>query len=158
MGGMEGALFAGPLVTRQGGCQLRGMDKSTPNDDSPSPMPQSLKPQSPKPRLALACVDGKLYHLTLGEIILIEADGNYVAIHSALSKAMPPLKTRGILSAYAASLKDVGFVRIHRAKLINASYIQEMTPLPSGDMALQLVEGSVFTASRRYKQALLSRS
>ena len=55
------------------------------------------------------------------DIVRLEADGNYTSIYLH-DRARPILMAR-VLRLYEADLRPFGFIRIHRAHLINPLYI-----------------------------------
>ncbi|GAM98609.1 response regulator of the LytR/AlgR family [alpha proteobacterium U9-1i] len=84
------------------------------------------------------------------DILLVEAAGNYVEFHTAAKKHL----IRGTLASWATRLEAQGFVRVHRARLINRARIRALTPTPSGDLEIALDDGRTVAGSRRYRDAL----
>ncbi len=93
---------------------------------------------------------GRTFFLAPAEIVLVEAAGNYVEIHTADKTHL----VRGALSGFEAQLAGHGFVRVHRARLVNRARIRAWKPTPSGDLELTLDDGRSVAASRRYRAAL----
>lgn len=88
--------------------------------------------------------------LAPADILLLEAAGNYVEFHTAGRTHL----VRGTLAAWEARLADRGFVRIHRARIVNRARISAIKPTPSGDVEITLDDGRALTGSRRYRAAL----
>jgi two-component system LytT family response regulator len=56
----------------------------------------------------------------------------------------------------AERLATHGFIRIHRSVLVNASFVEEITPLSTGEYCLRVVSGKDYTVTRTYKKNLKS--
>lgn len=85
-----------------------------------------------------------------GDILLVEAAGNYVEFHTAAKKHL----IRGTLASWETRLTPQGFVRVHRGRLVNRTRIRALAPTPSGDVEITLDDGRVVAGSRRYREAL----
>jgi len=96
---------------------------------------------------------GRLRFLEHDEIDWVEAQGNYVALHTRSRVQL----LRRTLKDFAAELNDARFVRIHRSTIVALSRIREMCSLPNGDAMLRLEDGSELRVSRRYREELLQR-
>jgi len=88
--------------------------------------------------------------LAPGDVLLIEAAGNYVQFHTNARTHL----IRGTLAAWEARLADRGFVRVHRARIVNRARIAEVKPTPAGDAEITLDDGRVVLGSRRYRGGL----
>jgi hypothetical protein len=112
--------------------------------------------QAPAPPMAgdpaLEVRDGaRRYFVPLTDIAWIEAAGNYVELH----RGPTPILHRGPLSEMERQLKDQGFVRIHRSRLVRRGAIAAVVSKPSGDYLVQLADGRELAGSRRYRRPLL---
>lgn len=96
-------------------------------------------------------VPGGTVHLRPSTIRLVEAAGNYVEIDADGRRHL----VRSTLAAVEASLGP-GFVRVHRSRLVNSALIVSERPRPSGDVTLELADGTRLVASRRYRDRLPS--
>ncbi len=94
---------------------------------------------------------GGLLHLRPSEIRLVEAAGNYVEIESGDRRHL----VRMTLASTAEMLGD-DFVQVHRSRLVNRSMIRAEKPQPSGDVQLDLTDGTAVMASRRFRARLPS--
>jgi two-component system LytT family response regulator len=85
-----------------------------------------------------------------GEIAWAEAADNYVRVHLGTRTAL----VRGPLSALASLLTPLGFLRIHRSRLVNPRAVRELRPRPGGEIELVLRDGTVLLASRARREAV----
>lgn len=93
---------------------------------------------------------GAAVFLAPGDILLVEAAGNYVTFHTSARNHL----VRGTLAAWEARLTQRGFVRVHRGRLVNRSRIASIKPTPAGDIEITLDDGRVVAGSRRFRSAL----
>jgi DNA-binding LytR/AlgR family response regulator len=56
----------------------------------------------------------------------------------------------------AQKLEPHGFIRIHRSVLVNASFVEEIRPHPTGEYGLRVKGGKEYTVTRTYKRNLKS--
>ena len=92
-------------------------------------------------RLAVSTTDGTFFYHG-HEIVRCEAVGNYTRF---ILKDKKPLLTSHTLKEYDDLLSDQNFLRVHRAHLVNASYISSF----SRDHEIRMQDGSVVPVSRR---------
>ncbi len=83
----------------------------------------------------------------------LEADDNYVHVHTAQSRHM----IRRTLTDLLAQLGEQRFVRIHKSAAVNLAEVQSLSPLFKGDYDITLRSGATLRLSRRYKDALFAR-
>lgn len=93
---------------------------------------------------------GTAVFLAPGDILFVEAAGNYVEFHTGARTHL----VRGTLAAWEARLTQRGFVRAHRARLVNRARIVALKPTPAGDIEITLDDGRVVAGSRRFRGAL----
>jgi two-component system LytT family response regulator len=86
-------------------------------------------------------------------ILWLEADDNYVHVHTAPANYL----LRRTLVDLLAQLGEQRFVRIHKSAAVNLAEIQTLEPLFKGDHEITLRGGAVLRLSRRYKDALFER-
>jgi two-component system LytT family response regulator len=81
----------------------------------------------------------------------LEADDNYVHVHSAQGRFM-------LRRTLADLLEQLGrrFVRIHRSAAVNIAEVKALSPSFKGDHQLQLRSGVQLRLSRRYKDELFA--
>ncbi|MDP3458290.1 MAG: LytTR family DNA-binding domain-containing protein [Hyphomonas sp.] len=94
---------------------------------------------------------GRTLFIAPADILYLEAAGNYVEIHTAQTKHL----IRGTLAAWEKTLAGLGFVRIHRSRLVNKAHIGALQPTGSGDFEVALGgSGRTLQGSRRYRANL----
>jgi DNA-binding LytR/AlgR family response regulator len=113
--------------------------------------PRSEAP-SVKPIKIAIKTKGKILLIHPGEILAVEAEGNYVL----LRRLMDSYLLRESISTMAEKLQAYGFIRIHRSVLVNASSVEELRPGTSGEYMLRLAGGREYMVSRTYKNNLKS--
>jgi len=82
----------------------------------------------------------------------LEADDNYVHVHTAQARYM-------IRRTLADLLTQLGerFTRIHKSVAVNIAEVQSLSPLFKGDHEVLLRSGTVLRMSRRYRDELFGR-
>jgi two-component system LytT family response regulator len=110
----------------------------------------SVAPAAPRP-LARILVrdDTKAFLLALDRVDRIEADGNYVRLHSAGKS----FSVRMALSVIAARLDSEKFLRISRSAIVRFDAIKELHPWFHGDYHVVMTDGARLTWTRRYRAA-----
>ena len=106
---------------------------------------------SPKPRYLShipARAGDRIRVLDVQEIDCIVAAGNYVRVMAGGREHLLRETMEGLL----AELDPQQFVRIHRSAIVRIDRIREFRPLPSGDHAVTLRDGSSLTLSRTYRE------
>jgi DNA-binding LytR/AlgR family response regulator len=84
------------------------------------------------------------------DIQWIEAAGNYVELHTADAAILH----RAPLSELERQL-GLGFVRVHRSRLVRRGAVAQVESRPSGDYVVRLSDGREVLGSRRYRRPLL---
>ena len=107
--------------------------------------------QSPVPERIVVRAGGRVHLLDPGEIVWVEASGDYVTVHTADKAHLVRDSMRGMESRLA----DYGFQRIHRSALVKRSAIREIVTSDSGDGRVRLGDGTSLKFSRTYRNALL---
>jgi len=82
----------------------------------------------------------------------LEADDNYVHVHTAQARYM----LRRTLSDLLLQLGE-RFVRIHKSVAVNIAEVKTLSPLFKGDHEVHLRGGTVLRMSRRYKEELFGK-
>ena len=88
-----------------------------------------------------------------GSIHWLEADDNYVHVHTAATRYI----VRRTLTDLLAQLGEQRFVRIHKSTAVNIAEVASLSPLFKGDHEVRLRSGAVLRLSRRFKEALFAR-
>jgi hypothetical protein len=113
------------------------------------PAIESAAADSPLERLVVRKLNRE-YIIAVADVDRVEADGNYVMVHSQGS-AYP---RRESLAALEKKLDGRRFVRVHRGHLVNVDRIREIQPWDHGDYRILLRDGSYVNLSRRYRSRL----
>ena len=93
---------------------------------------------------------GRIYFLETAEIDWIEAEGNYVSVHSGKKSHL----LRETISSLEAQLDPKRFLRIHRSSIVRIDRIQELQPWFHGEYRIILHNGTQLTLSRNYRDRL----
>lgn len=87
--------------------------------------------------------DDRVVVLQPQEIDWVEADGDYVRIHTKDTAHFTRMK----LTEIERRLAPEGFVRIHRSRLVNLSHVAEIRPLSRGASVVVMKNGARLDAS-----------
>jgi DNA-binding LytR/AlgR family response regulator len=113
------------------------------------PLPRFTGPT--QPRIAFK-VKGRILFINPGEVVAVQSEGNYVWLRlESISHLL-----RESLSVVAEKLEPHGFIRIHRSVLVNALFVEEIRPYPTGEYGLRVKGGKEYTVTRTYKRNLKS--
>ncbi|HLN98202.1 MAG TPA: LytTR family DNA-binding domain-containing protein [Pyrinomonadaceae bacterium] len=93
---------------------------------------------------------GRIYFLDTKDIDWIEAEGNYVSVHSAKKSHL----LRETITSLEAQLDPKKFVRIHRSSIVRVDFIQELQPWFHGEYRVILQDGTQLTLSRNHREKL----
>jgi two-component system LytT family response regulator len=105
-------------------------------------------------RLAVR-VGERVYYVRTADIDWVEADGNYLRLHTGTGT--PQAKAHLIrkpLAALAEELDPAQFARIHRSALVNIDRIRELRALSDGEYQVLLTDGTKLKLSRTYRANL----
>ncbi|HJU90669.1 MAG TPA: LytTR family DNA-binding domain-containing protein [Gemmatimonadaceae bacterium] len=91
--------------------------------------------------------DEKAFLLPVEKIDRVEAERNYVRLHTASGA----FQLRGTLTALSARLDPAMFLRINRSELVRLDAIAELHPWFHGDYRVVLRDGSTRMWSRRFR-------
>jgi len=94
--------------------------------------------------------DGRVYFLKAEEIDWVEAQGNYVQLHSGRESHL----IRETLSSLESQLNPRQFLRIHRSTIVNMDRIKELQPWFRGEFHVLLRDGTQLLLSRKYREKL----
>lgn len=96
---------------------------------------------------------GALQRVALAEVEVLEAEDNYVWLHTPAQSWLD----RGTLAALLAHVAaGPMFVRVHRSFAVNPRRIARIEPLARGDAQISTESGRVVPVSRRFRDALLA--
>ena len=100
-------------------------------------------------RLAVRSGD-RILVLTLSDIDWVEASDNAARVYSGKESHL----LRDSLAAIESKLPPETFLRINRSTLVNIERIKELQPLPDGEYAVVLRNGTRLTLTRAYRDRL----
>jgi DNA-binding LytR/AlgR family response regulator len=95
-------------------------------------------------------VRGKILFINLGDVVAVQAKGKCVWLQQNANSYL----LRESISVVAERLESHGFIRIHRSMLVNASFVEEIWPLSTGEYCLRVEGGKEYTVTRTYKKNL----
>jgi two-component system LytT family response regulator len=125
--------------------KTQGLVSST---NTASQAPESIK----KERLIIRS-NGHVYLLESDDIYWIEAEGDYVSVHTPQKSHL----VRETMKNMEARLHAQGFQRVHRSCIVNLNYVRELISLDSGDYQIILRDNSCVKLSRNYRDILYQR-
>ncbi|HEY6489650.1 MAG: LytTR family DNA-binding domain-containing protein [Terracidiphilus sp.] len=111
-------------------------------------VPQTLSRQK-REKIAIKA-NGKILFIAPDDVLAVHAEGNYVLLQADAGSYL----LRVPISSIAKKLKPYGFLQIHRSVLVNASLVEEVQPLPTGEYTLRIKGGKQYTVTRTYKNNL----
>lgn len=94
--------------------------------------------------------NGHIFFIKTEEIDWLEAEGNYVRLHSGKESYL----LRDAISSLENQLDPKKFLRIHRSAIVNINRIQELQPWFHGEYRVILQDGVQLTLSRSYRDKL----
>jgi two-component system LytT family response regulator len=111
---------------------------------------EDLKAGSKYLERLLIKASGRIYFLETNEIDWIEAEGNYVSVHSGKKSHL----LRETITSLEQQLDPKRFVRIHRSSIVRIDRIRELKPWFHGEYRIILQDGVQLTLSRNYRDKL----
>src|SRR5436853_939395 len=94
--------------------------------------------------------NGRVFFVKTSEIDWLEAEGNYVRLHSGKESYL----LRETITALESQLDPKVFMRVHRSAIVNINQIQELQPWFHGEYRVMLNGGIQLTLTRSYKDRL----
>jgi two-component system LytT family response regulator len=108
--------------------------------------------QETKERLVIRS-NGHVYLLTSEDIYWIEAEGDYVSVHTPQKSHL----VRETMKIMEARLSEQGFQRVHRSCIVNLAYVRELISSENGDYQIVLRDNTRVKLSRNYRDTLYQR-
>jgi two-component system LytT family response regulator len=93
---------------------------------------------------------GRIYFLETNDIDWIQAEGNYVSVHTGKKAHL----LRETISSLESQLDPKKFLRIHRSAIVRIDRIKELQPWFHGEYHIVLQDGTELTLSRNYRDRL----
>ncbi len=84
------------------------------------------------------------------DIVAVTSAGNYVEFSLPSGCRL----IRGTLAREEDRLKPFGFVRVHRARLVNLARVVSVEQRPAGDFVLRMDNGETLAGSKRYRDVV----
>jgi DNA-binding LytR/AlgR family response regulator len=109
---------------------------------------QRLTPQKHE-KIAIKA-NGRVLFIAPENVVAVHAEGNYVVLQAHAGSHL----LRVSISSIAEKLRPYGFLRIHRSVLVNASFVEELQALPTGEYSLRIKGGKEYTVTRTFKSNL----
>jgi two-component system LytT family response regulator len=98
-------------------------------------------------RRVLVHHDNRAYLIPVERIDRVEADRNYVRLHSGAKS----FTLRGNIGALAERLDPEKFLRINRSEIVRLDAVKELQPWFHGDYRVIMADGTTLMWSRRYR-------
>ena len=95
-------------------------------------------------------LNGHVFFMKADEIDWLEAEGNYVRLHSGKESYL----LRDTITALESQLDPKKFIRVHRSAIVNVDRITELQPWFHGEYRIVLRQGVQLTLSRTYREKL----
>lgn len=123
--------------------------KAKPQDmDALESLLAEIRKERPLPDRFLVRAGDRYILLKVKSIQWIEAENNYVRLHSEAESYL----LRRTMSRIVDSLNPRQFRRIHRSAIVNLDFIKEIQPWVGGDMLVLMRDGTKLTLSRTYRE------
>lgn len=114
---------------------------------APSPPAAAAEPGPAPPDSVFVKVDGRLIRLALSDIRWVEAQGDYMMVHTVNKRYLIHSTMKGL----DAKLPDDQFVRVHRSHIVRIDQIKDIQ-----DSTL-VIDGKVIPIGGSYYDALIER-
>ena len=124
--------------------------RETPADARLAALLAELKPASRKLERLAFKVDGRIIFVRLVDVDWVEADGNYVHLHTGQTSHV----LRETMSWLEMQLPAERFMRISRSLIVNLDRIKELQPLFYGDYTVILQDGTRLSMSRNFRDRM----
>jgi two-component system LytT family response regulator len=133
--------------------RVKGRLEARPADDASRQILYLLEsiaaPKRYLKRLAVRAA-GKTIFLDVADVDWLEADENYVHVHSGASGHLLHVT----MNALEKSLDPETFLRIHRSVIVNVTRIKELHPVMHGEYVVALSNGVRLQSGRMYNEKL----
>ncbi len=103
-----------------------------------------------KPDLLQVRDGSRYYVVALGDIVWIEAGGDYSLIHTQTSEIV----IRRTLSSLEESLPEDRFLRVHRSFIVGKEHVRQVRRMPKGEAEIHLTGSVTVRSSRSYRDAV----
>ncbi len=93
---------------------------------------------------------GRILFLSVDDIRWIEAEENYVRLHTASQSHL----LRETIGKLERRLDPQSFLRVHRSSIVNLHYVKEVKNETDGDATVLLISGEQIAMSRSYRSRI----
>jgi two-component system LytT family response regulator len=93
---------------------------------------------------------GRLVPVSLADVDRLEAEGEYVRVHSGSRRHLVRLP----LSEFERRLDPARFVRVHRSHIVNLDHVRSMEPYDGARLEIRMQDGTRIVASRTRSKEL----
>lgn len=93
---------------------------------------------------------GKTRQIALEDVLWVEADGNYLALHLANEHVL----YRSTMNAFESDINPTNFLRIHRSLIINNAHIKDVQYQNNNEYQFQLSNNHTLVSGRLYKEKI----
>ena len=93
---------------------------------------------------------GRILFLSVDDIRWIEAEENYVRLHTANESHL----LRETIGRLEGRLDPQSFLRVHRSAIVNLHYVKEVKNEADGDASVLLMSGETIPMSRSYRSRI----
>jgi two-component system, LytTR family, response regulator len=93
---------------------------------------------------------GRVLFVDIGEIVSVEANGNYVLLQQKTGSYL----LRESIATIATMLKPHGFIRIHRSALVNARFVESIQPGIGSEYVVVTKTGKEYHVTRTFRDNL----
>lgn len=128
--------------------ERKGPAKPTQDQEAIEALLAEVRKGRPHPDRFLVRAGDNYILLKARSIQWIEAENNYVRLHSETDSYL----LRRTMARISESLNPKQFRRIHRSAIVNLDFIKEIQPWVGGDMLVLMRDGTKLTLSRTYKE------
>jgi two-component system LytT family response regulator len=111
---------------------------------------EDLAPPTKKTGRLVFKENGRIIFVRPENVDWIEADGNYIKLHSAEGSH----HVRDTLANIESQLPAEKFLRISRSTIVNLDRVKELQPMFYGDYSVILLDGSRLSMSRSYRDRI----
>lgn len=102
-------------------------------------------------KIAIKC-ERKVLFINPSEVFSVVAQGNYVV----LEEESGSYRLLESISNIAEKLRPYGFIRIHRSRVVNSSWVEASRPCANGGYLVCLKGGREYAVTKSYKKNLKS--
>ena len=113
---------------------------------------RSIMRERPYPERFLVRSPGSMRVVPAGEILWIEADGDYARLHLAKEEHL----LRETMAGLERKLDPALFVRLHRSYFARIDQVRELRTEGNGDGEVALADGRSLPVSRTYRERLIA--